>query len=249
MLLLYIMLQSFRNLKIGKNNIISKLAIIHDNVTIGDNNFIGDNVIIYPNTKIGNYNNIFNGNIIGEQAISTNDKYMKYDLNICKGVEIGNNNLFHIKNLIFSGIDSPTVIKNNNKLLSEVHVGHDVCIGNNVVLFPRIIQAGYSIFMDNSSVGMGATIQQKCVIGQYSMVGGNNMITKNVFPYFVNIQSKIHRLNKLKTPDIVNDNENNLRKISEEFYDNKLDLSNYELPENLKKDIELFVKNCNKFKK
>jgi acyl-[acyl carrier protein]--UDP-N-acetylglucosamine O-acyltransferase len=96
---------------------------------------------------------------------------------------------------------------------------------------------------------MGATIQQKCVIGQYSMVGGNNMITKNVFPYFVNIQSKIHRLNKLKTPDIVNDNENNLRKISQEFYDNKLDINNYELPENIKKDIELFVKNCNKFKK
>jgi UDP-N-acetylglucosamine acyltransferase len=243
------MLQSFRNLKIGKNNVISKLAIIYDNVTIGDNNFIGDNVIIYPNTKIGNYNNIFNGNVIGEQAISTNDKYMKYDLNMCKGVEIGNNNLLHIKNLIFSGIDNATVIKNNNKLLSEVHVGHDVYIGNNVIFYPRIIQAGYSIFLDNSNVGMGATIQQKCVIGQYSMVGGNNMITKNVFPYFVNIANKIHRINKMKTPGNINDNEIILRKISEDFYNKNLDLNSYEIPETIKNDIEFFIKNCDKFKK
>jgi len=243
------MLQSFRNLRIGKNNVISKLAIIYDNVTIGDNNFIGDNVTIYPNTIIGNHNNIFNGNVIGEQAISTNDKYMKYELNMCKGVEIGDNNLLHIKNLIFSGIDNATVIKNNNKLLSEVHVGHDVYIGNNVVFFPRVIQAGYSVYLDNCNVGMGATIQQKCVIGQYSMVGGNNMITKNVFPYFVNIANKIHRINKMKTSSIVNDNETILRKISEDFYNNKIDLNKYEIPKTIKNDIELFIKNCNKFHK
>ena len=243
------MLQSFRNLKIGKNNVISKLSIIYDNVTIGDNNFIGDNVIIYPNTKIGNNNNIFNGNIIGEFPVSSDEKYINYNLNISKGVEIGDNNLLHVKNSIFSGIHNKTYIGNNNKLLSENQVHHDVYIGNNVIFYPRVIQAGYSIFLDNCNVGMAASIQQRCVVGQYSMVGGNNMINKNVFPYFVNIANKIHRINKMKTSSIVNDNEIILRKISEDFYNKKLDLNSYEIHETIKNDIELFIKNCNKFQK
>ena len=81
------------------------------------------------------------------------------------------------------------------------------------------------------------------------MVGGNNMTTKNVFPYFINIANKIHRINKIKTPGIVNDNENILRKISEDFYNKKLDLNSYEIPETVKNDIDFFVKNCNKFYK
>jgi|688.fasta_scaffold793569_1 UDP-N-acetylglucosamine acyltransferase len=243
------MLQSFRNLKIGKNNVISKLAIIYDNVTIGDDNFIGDNVVIYPNTKIGNYNNIFNGNVIGEYPVSSDDKYIKYDLNICKGVEIGNNNLLHVKNLVFSGINNKTYIGNNNKILSENQVHHDVYISNNAIFYPRVVQAGFSIYLDNCNVGMGATIQQKCVVGQYSMVAGNIMTTKNVFPYFVNISNKIQRINKMKTSGIVNDNEIILRKISEDFYNKNLDLNNYKIPETIKNDIELFIKNCNKFQK
>ena len=75
------LLRSFKNLKIGKNNFISPKAIIHDNVTIGDNNNIYDDVIIYPNTLIGNNNNIFPRNIIGEFPISSDDKYNKYDFN------------------------------------------------------------------------------------------------------------------------------------------------------------------------
>jgi acyl-[acyl carrier protein]--UDP-N-acetylglucosamine O-acyltransferase len=84
------------NLKIGLNNNISQSVILHDNVVIGDNNFIGDNVIIYPNTIIGNNNKIFNGNIIGEFPVHTS--LSDYDLSICKGVIIGDNNILHVKN-------------------------------------------------------------------------------------------------------------------------------------------------------
>ena len=45
------LLNSFYNIKIGGNNIISKSVKIHENVIIGNNNKIHDNVIIYPNTN------------------------------------------------------------------------------------------------------------------------------------------------------------------------------------------------------
>ena len=130
-----------KNIDIGINNTISPSVIIHDNVIIGNNNFIGDNVVIYPNTIIGDNNSIFNGNIIGEFPIHTS--LDRYDLSICKGVSIGNNNLLHIKNIIFSGVENITTIGNNNKILGEVHMGHDANIKNNVCIYPRVIIGGY----------------------------------------------------------------------------------------------------------
>jgi acyl-[acyl carrier protein]--UDP-N-acetylglucosamine O-acyltransferase len=211
------MLQKFKNIKIGKNNFISPTAIIHDNVTIGDNNNIYENVIIYPNTTIGNNNNIFPRNIIGEFPISSSDKFKNYDFSLTKGVTIGNNNLFHVSNIIFSGICDKTFIGNNNKILGENHSGHDVKIMNNVTIFPRCIQAGYSIYLNNSNVGMESVIHQKTVVGQYSMIGANSTITKHVFPYYININNKIHRLNEGKIPVNVKDYDKILREINSNF--------------------------------
>lgn len=94
------LINSFKNLKIGKNNFISPKAIIYDNVIIGNNNKIYDNVVIYPNTVIGNNNVILNDNIIGEHAIEAKENFNQ---KIFNGLEIGHNNFFHVKNLIFNG--------------------------------------------------------------------------------------------------------------------------------------------------
>ena len=223
------LLRSFKNLKIGKNNFISPKAIIHDNVTIGDNNNIYDDVIIYPNTLIGNNNNIFPRNIIGEFPVSSDDKYNKYDFNLTKGVEIGNNNLFHVSNIIFSGIDNKTFIGNNNKFLAENHIAHDVKVFNNVTFYPRCIPGGYSIYLDYSNIGMSAIIHQKTVVGQYSMIGANSTITKNVFPFYININNKLHRLNEKKIPDGVKKYDDILQEINNNYIKKNYEISKYEL--------------------
>ena len=115
----------------------------------------------------------------------------KYDLYKCKGVLIGNDNVFHVNNILFSGIENKTYIGNYNKILGECHIGHDAKIYNNVTIYPRVITGGFSEYLNNSNIGMCAVIHQKKIIGQYSMVGGNNMITKNVFPYYISINKNI----------------------------------------------------------
>lgn len=192
------MLQSFRQLTIGKNNYIAKTAKIFQNVTIGDNNYIGENVTIYPNTEIGNNNSFFPGNIIGEVPVSSDDAFKTYSHDLCKGVRIGNSNLFHVNNLIFSGQKDKTTIGNFNKFLAENHMGHDTLVQNHVTCYPRVIQGGHSILLDYCNVGMGALIQQRKVVGQYSMLGGSNMYAKDVFPFFINIGGKLLRLNSMK---------------------------------------------------
>jgi UDP-N-acetylglucosamine acyltransferase len=226
---------------IGKNNNISESAIIHNNVVIGDNNYIGDNVVILPNTIIGNNNKIFNGNIIGEFAINSSDDFSEYDLYKCKGVIIGDNNLFHIKNLIFSGIENKTYIGSNNKILGECHIGHDTQIYNNVTIYPRVITGGYSKLLNYSNIGMCAVIHQRKIIGQYSMIGGNNMVTKNVFPYYININNKSHRLNEIKLPEHIKNIDSCLMEIQDNFTKKNYDLSFYNLPNDVINDLNLYI--------
>jgi UDP-N-acetylglucosamine acyltransferase len=239
------MIHSFKNLKIGKNNFISPKAIIYDNVTIGNNNNIYDHVIIHPNTIIGNNNNIFPRNIIGEFPVSSNHKYNKYDFNLTKGVTIGDNNVFHVSNIICSGIDNKTFIGNNNKFLAENHISHDVKIFNNVTFYPRCIPGGYVIFLNNSNIGMGSVIHQKTVIGQYSMIGANSTITKHVFPYYININNKIHRLNEQKIPNNVKNYDYILKEISSNFILKNYDTSKYLLSDEINDVLTEYIMQIN----
>jgi len=246
----HLIFNNFKNLnnlnnlkfKIGKNNFISKHAIIHDNVTIGNNNKIHEGVIIYPNTIIGDNNNIFPRNILGEFPVSSDDNYHNYNYNT-KGLIIGNNNLFHVNNIIFSGIENKTFIGNNNKILAENHIGHDVKILNNVTFYPRCIAGGYSIYLNYSNIGMSSIMHQKIVVGQYSMIGANNTVTKHVFPYYININNKLHRLNEAKISKDMNIYDETLKEINKNIMSKKFDLSKY----NTTKDIHEILSEYTKY--
>ena len=229
------------NIILGKNNTISSTSIIHDNVVIGDNNYIGDNVVILPNTVIGNNNNIFNGNVIGEFPINSSDDFNTYDLYKCKGVVIGNNNVFHIRNIIFSGIENQTYIGNNNKFLGECNIGHDVKTYDGVTIYPRVIVGGYCELLNYCNIGMCAAIHQRKIIGQYCMIGGNNMVTKHIFPYYININNKPHRLNISKISETIKSLDSNLMEIHENFKNNNFNLEKYNLPPEVKNDLILFI--------
>lgn len=183
---------------IGKNNKIEKDVIIHRNVVIGDNNVIKTGTIIYPNTIIGNNNIIMENNYLGSLGVEANKDFndLKYG-----GLIIGNNNTFHIKNIISSGLYGKTVIGDHNKILSDVYISHDNHIHNNVTFYPRVFSAGLVTFFNYSNVGAGAYIHQKIKVGAYSMIGMNNTIVNNVLPYMVCINGKYSRINTSKLDD------------------------------------------------
>jgi UDP-N-acetylglucosamine acyltransferase len=237
-------MKSFKTI-IGKNNYISPRAIIHDSVIIGDNNKIYDNVIIYPKTVIRNNNKIFPRNIIGEIPPTSDEEYHEYNFEKIKGVHIGNNNLLHVENGICSGIYKPTSIGNNNKLLAHVYLAHDIVVKNNVTFYPKTWCGGYSIFLDNSNIGMGSVINQRIVVGQYSMIGSHNTVTKHVPPYFISINNKLHRLNNKKNPHYVNDYELALRKI----YNKEITYENENIPIEIKNALNEYMTAINHFSK
>jgi len=250
---------------IGKNNVISKKATIHENVTMGNYNKIGDNVTIFPNCKIGDNNNIdsnvtinpnckignnniiFPRNVIGEYPCSTSHANDPYEtIKNFYGVEIGNNNFFHIENIISSGIKNFTIIGNNNRFLGENFIHHDVVIENNITFYPRATTGGYSKFLNYSNIGMAAVINQRTVIGEYSMIGSNNTITKHVFPYFITINNKIQRINKMKTPPEIDEYELVLKEINENFLNSNYIIDKYHLPESIKTTLFKHLDKINK---
>ena len=159
------------------------------------------NTIIYENTIIGDNNIILENNILGCLPVEANIEYNKMK---CNGLIIGNNNFFHISNKISSGFYHKTIIKNNNKFLSDVYISHDNIIHNNITFYPRVFSAGLVKYFNYSNIGACACIHQHCKIGSYSMIGMNSTITKNVMPFFICINNKYTRLNKHVIPKNLN---------------------------------------------
>lgn len=244
------LLKYSKNIIIGKNNYIEKGVKISDNIIIGDGNKIYSGTIIYPNTKIGNNNVILNNNIIGEHPVEAKENFNGKKFG---GIEIGNNNFFHVNNLIFNGYYRKTTIGNDNKLLAECHIGHDTNINNNVVLYPRVITGGITTLMNYSTMGMGSFIQQNSILGKYSMIGMGNISSHNVFPYYIYFNQKYLRFNKIKIPENfeIDKYESNIKNLIDDLKKNNCDIElvkKYDLPKYISDDIYEFL-NLIKIKK
>jgi acyl-[acyl carrier protein]--UDP-N-acetylglucosamine O-acyltransferase len=235
----HIILQS--KVEIGKNNYISPEVIIGNNVKIGENNKIYGNTILHPNTVIGDNNYIYPVCRIGEIPSSSNRKSYEYDIPSFKGITIGNNNYIHSHTLIQAGVDKRSIIGNNNKLMGAIFIGHDIDIENDTTIYPGAMIAGYVDVKTGASIGLSAVINQKIVIGQYSMIASNSTIIKHVFPYYININNVIHRLNTRKLPAYININDDIvLRKIYNSDCVDKENLNKY-----IKEDIDIYYNSLN----
>jgi len=229
----------------GNNNYIEAGVKICENVIIGDNNKIYDGTVIYPNTKIGNNNVILNNNILGEFAVEANIAFTEKTHN---GLEIGDNNFFHVDNIIYSGYYAKTIIGNNNKFLSQVTIHHDNIIHNNVVLYPKAITAGLCVLLDNSTMGMNSCLQQKSVLGSFSMIGMGSIASHNIFPFYIYFNQMYKRFNNKKIP-----HELQIEKYADIFMNlitelksnncDKTIVKKYNLPENINNYIYEFIDN------
>ncbi|MDP9113353.1 MAG: acyl-ACP--UDP-N-acetylglucosamine O-acyltransferase [Acidobacteriota bacterium] len=76
-----------------------------------------------------------------------------------------------------------TSIGDDNLLMVQVHVAHDVHLGNNCVLSHAATVGGHVVIEDWAVVGAGTAIHQFCRIGRHSMIGGYSVVTQDVLPF------------------------------------------------------------------
>ena len=169
-------------------NKIDKTAIIGEHVLMGDNNVILPYTIIYDGVQLGNNNVIGSHAVIGCPATDTK-KITPHVEDVC--VHIGDNNVIRE----FCIVERPcyeqkSVIQNDVFLMQGVHLSHDNILQDHVVVTNQCVLGGIAKILEGANLGMGCTINQYTIIGQYSMVATGAPCMKNVKPFSRHIPNK-----------------------------------------------------------
>jgi len=100
------------------------------------------------------------------------------------------------------GEGTTTEIGDRNFIMTGVHVGHNVLIGDDVVLTCGALLAGFVRIDDQANLSGNVGVHQFVRIGRLAMVGGVSMVRQDV-PPFVLISGNPARANALNTVGLV----------------------------------------------
>ncbi len=167
--------------KIGDNVEIGPFCYIDKGVEIGDNNTLMNSVTVLYGSRIGSGNIFFPGAVIG--AIPQDLKF--------RGEEslaiIGDNNKIRENVTINRGTAAKgqTVVGSGNLLMEGCHIGHDVIVGDDVIIGNTSKLAGEVVIDDHAILSACVLVHQFCRIGGYTMVGGGTGTPQSVLPYTI----------------------------------------------------------------
>ena len=163
---------------IGDDVTLGSRVVLYPNVVIGNGVVIGDDVTIYPNVTvrdrcvIGSRVMIHSGTVIGSDGygfVPDGEKYTKIPhtgiVRIGDDVEIG------ALNSIDRATFGETLIKNGVKTDNQVHVAHNVVVGENTLLVAQVGIAGSTVIGDHVILAGQAGIAGHLIIGHHAIIG------------------------------------------------------------------------------
>lgn len=169
---------------IGSETTIGAGSVIGDNATIGSHCRIDANVTIYPGTTLGDRVVVQAGAVLGSEGFgymrdSETRRYEQFPqigrLVIEDDVEIGANST------VDRGALDETRIRRGTKIDNLVHVGHNVQIGENVVIAAQTGLSGSAVVEDNVIIGGQVGIADHVRIEAGAILGAQSGIpTKKV---------------------------------------------------------------------
>lgn len=128
---------------IGTNTLVMPGCYIGNHVILGDNCILHPNVIIYDNCVIGNNVVIHAGTTIGSDAFYLKKRTDRFEpLYSCGTVNIGDDVIIGASCTIDRGVTAATKIGQGSVLDNQVHVGHDVLIGEMCLFAAQVGIAG-----------------------------------------------------------------------------------------------------------
>lgn len=154
-------------------------AVIEGGVEIGAGTVIGPYAIIQNHTRIGA------NNTIGAHAVIGGDpQHTAYD-GSDTFVEIGDNNVLREFVTVNRAYEpgATTRIGSNCFLMTAVHVGHDVIVGDNVTLTNNVLLAGHVEIGNNVVMGGSSGAHQFTRVGSYCMVASYIPLRKDALPF------------------------------------------------------------------
>jgi UDP-N-acetylglucosamine acyltransferase len=171
--------------------IVSKHAEIDPTVEVGPYAIIEDDVRLAKAVKIYAHAYICNGTRVGEGTevhMGAVLGHLPQDIAF-QGkktyLEIGKKNIIREYVTIHRGTkeNTKTEIGDENFLMGLCHVGHNVRLGNRVIIANGALLAGYVTVEDQVFISGNVVIHQFCNIGRLAMIGGFSGVNKDVPPY------------------------------------------------------------------
>ncbi len=181
---------------LGSGNRIGAFVVIEDDVCLGDNNTLASGVVLKNGTRIGNHNSLHEHAVVGGLP-----QDLAFDADTPSFVDIGNGNTLREFVTVHraSQAEQATRLGNDNYLMTQVHVGHDCELENNVIVAPASGLGGFVTVEDKAFISGGVMVHQFVHIGTLAMLGGNAKITRDVLPYMMadGNPARISGLNKV----------------------------------------------------
>lgn len=180
--------------QLGQGNRIGPGAIIEPEVVLGNDNTVAAGAILKSGTRLGNANQVFEYAVLGGPP-----QDLGFDPATPSYVEIGDRNVLREYVTVHraSRADAATRLGNDNYLMTQVHLGHDVELADRVIIAPSTGLGGFVSVEERAFISGGVMVHQFVRIGRYAMVGGNAKITQDVLPYMITdgVPATVHGLN------------------------------------------------------
>lgn len=189
------------DVQIGKKVLIGPGAVIGDRVCLGDkvhimantvvesDSVIGNNTVLKPNvtimerTEIGAHVLIHPGTVIGSDGYGFTQESDKHEKIVHTGVvQIGDHAEIGSCNTIDRGTIGRTIIGNGVKTDNQVHIAHNVRIGDNCLIVAQVAIAGSTHLGKNVIVAGKAGISGHLKIGDNTIIGPYAGVHSNVGP-------------------------------------------------------------------
>lgn len=169
------------NVRIGENVYIEPGVFIGHDVVIGNDSKIFANAVI-KNAIIGNNAIINEYAMVGASGftMAEDELGVKFRLPTLGKVIIGNHVEIGVHDNISCGSGGDTVIEDNVKLDTMVHVAHDVYLEKNTEITAGAIIGGFVHIGENGYMGINSSIRNRRSIGSNSLIGMGAVVLKPV---------------------------------------------------------------------
>ena len=167
--------------RLGEGVRIGPFCVLEGDVTLGPGVELVSHVCIRGPVTIGARTRVYPGACIGFEP-----QDFKYAPGMkTAGVVIGDECLIreHVTIHAATKPDVPTTVGNKCFLMATTHLGHDVRIGNNVVMVNGAGVAGHGEIGDNVIMSGAALVHQFVRIGRYAMISGGAGTSMDVPPF------------------------------------------------------------------
>lgn len=175
---------------------IGPFTVIGEDVRIGKNTKISSHVVIDKWVTIGSDCQVFQFVSIGAAPQDLGYKGEKTE------VIIGDNNIFREFVTVHRATTKDkgkTVCGSNNLFMNYVHIAHDCCLGDNIIMANSATLGGHVTIDNRAIVGGLVAIHQHVRVGAYCIIGGASAVSKDIIPYAMAVgnRARIYRLNSV----------------------------------------------------